>query len=430
MKTKNFRSILIVALVCHAAITLYAQEQYSLEDCKRIALENNKKIKASNYEIEASYALHKSVSANALPKLEGSVVGAYFGSPLGGSFNGMIPEQFANGAVTLSQPIYAGGKIRYGTQKAAKGIEIQQERKNMATADLLVDVEQAYWQVVQVNERIILAKRFKEMLLSLHRDLKNSFDAGLIYKNDLLRVEVTLNEAELNLTKANDGLVMAKLNLAQIIGNAGSTEFTLSDSVTGNFTELPSPGYTSSDSRPEIRLLTRAVEAEELQRKMLKAEKMPVLGVSVSGVAVSGNRVNVENGNNHMTTYYGLANLSFPIFEWGKKTNQVKEQTFKIAAQQQRLEDTKEVLDLEIQNTYLLLNQSAKKIRLSVLSVDQASENLKLANDRFQAGTIVAKDVQEAQVIWQEAYSDLIDAKVEYKINEVLYRKSIGELKE
>ena len=121
--------------------------------------------------------------------------------------------------------------------------------------------------------------------------------------------------------------------------------------------------------------------------------------------------------------------LSFPIFEWGKKANKVKEQTFKIAAQQQRLEETKELIDLEVQNAYLQLNQSAKKIRLSVLSVDQASENLKLANDRFQAGTIVAKDVQEAQVIWQEAYSNLIDAKVEYKVNEVLYRKSIGELK-
>ena len=87
------------------------------------------------------------------------------------------------------------------------------------------------------------------------------------------------------------------------------------------------------------------------------------------------------------------------------------------------------MIDLEVQNAYLQLNQSAKKIRLSVLSVDQASENLKLANDRFEAGTIVPKDVQEAQVIWQEAYSDLIDAKVEYKVNEVLYKKSIGELK-
>jgi outer membrane protein len=428
MKTTNFRIVLIAALVCHATVFAYAQEQYSLEDCKRIALENNKKIKASNNEIEASRALHRSVSATALPKLEGSIVGAHLGSPLGGALNGMIPEQFANGTVTLSQPIYAGGKIRYGKQTAAKGIEIQEERKNIVTVDLLADVEKSYWQVVQVNEKIILAKRFKEMLLVLRHDLKNSFDAGLIYKNDLLRVEVTLNEAELNLTKANDGLVMAKLNLAQVMGNSGSTEFVLSDSVTGNFTELSSLEYASADSRPEIRLLTRAVEAEELQRKILKAEQKPALGVSLSGIAVSGKRVNVENGKDHMTSYYGLASLSIPIFEWGRKANKVKEQTFKIAAQQQRLEETKELIDLEVQNAYLQLNQSAKKIELSGLSVNQASENLKLANDRFQAGTIVGKDVQEAQVIWQQAYSSLIDAKVEYKINEVLYRKSTGEL--
>ncbi len=429
MKTINFRIVLIATLVCHATVIAYAQEKYSLEDCRRIALESNNKIKASDYEIEASRALHKSVSANGLPKLDGSVIGAHLGSPLGGAFNGMIPDQFVNGSITLSQPIYTGGRIRYGKQTAAKGIEIQQERKNIATADLLADVEKAYWQVVQVTEKIVLAQRFKEMLVVLRNDLKNSFDAGLIYKNDLLRVEVTLNEAELNLTKAHDGLVMAKLNLAQIMGNAGTTDFMLSDSVTGNFMELPSLSDASADSRPEIRMLKRALEAEELQRKMLKAEQLPQLGVSLTGLAVGGQRVNLENGKNHMTSYYGLASLSFPIFEWGRKTNKVKEQTFKIAAQQQRLEDVNELINLEVQNAYLELNQAAKNVRLSVLSLEQADENLKLTNDRFKAGTIVGKDVEEAQVLWEEAYSNLIDAKIEYKINEVLYRKSIGELK-
>lgn len=430
MKTINFRIVLVAGLVCMALTRTHAQEKYSLEYCKKIALESNKKIKASDYEIEASRALHKSVSANALPKLDGSVFGVHLGSPIGGAFNGMVPDQFANGSITLSQPIYAGGKIRYGKQTAVKGIEIQEERKNITTADLLADVEKAYWQVVQVNEKIVLAKQFRSMLLVLRQDLKNAYDAGLIYKNDLLRVEVTLNEAELNLTKANDGLVMAKLNLAQVMGNANNIDFVLTDSVAGNFTELPSLEYVSADNRPEIRMLRRAIEAEELQRKILKAEQRPVLGVALSGVAATGQRINLENGKDHMTSYYGVASLTFPIFEWGKKANKVKEQSFKIAAHQQHMENTREMIDLEVQNAYLQLNQSAKRVRLSLLSVDQANENLKLANDRFKAGTIVGKDVEEAQVLWEEAYSSLIDAKIEYKINEVLYRKSIGELKE
>lgn len=427
MKHKIIGSLCIVTLMLHGVIC-FAQTQYSLEDCKKIALQNNRKIKASNYEVEAARALHKSVSANALPSLNGSVLGVHLGSPLGGAFGGMIPDQFANGSITLSQPIYAGGKIRYGKQAAEKGIEIHEEKKNIATADLLVEVERAYWQVVQVNEKIILTNRFKAMLLALHRDLSNSYNAGLIYKNDLLRVEVALNEAELNIAKANDGLIMAKLNLAQVMGNTDSTDIVVSDSVTGNFNELTSLHFTSANQRPEIRLMSRVVEAEELQKKILDADRRPTFGVGVTGMTVAGKRVNLENGKDHMNTYYGVASLSFPIFEWGKKTNKVKEQTFKVAAEQQRLEETKQLIGLEVQNAFLQLNQSAKKVKLSILSLSQADENLKLANDRFSAGTIVAKDVQEAQALWQQAYSNLIDAKVEYKINDVLYRKSIGEL--
>lgn len=427
MKSK-FTGVGCIAIVICAA-SLQAQTQYSLEDCKKMALKNNTKMKASNYEIEASRALHKSVAANALPKLEGSAVGVHLGSPLAGAFGGMVPDQFANGSLTLSQPVYAGGKIRYARQAAAKGIEIHEEKKNITTADLLLDVEKAYWQVAQLNEKVLLANKFKAMLLVLHRDLNNAFEAGLSYKNDLLRVEVALNEAKLNITKANDGLVMAKLNLAQVIGHPGLTEYHISDSVSGNFTELTTTEYISPDNRPEIRLLSRAIEAEQLQRKMLNAERLPVFGVGVTGMAVAGQRVNLENGNDHMTTYYGVASLTFPIFEWGKRTNKVREQTYRIAAQQQSLEGTRQMIDLESKNAFLQLNQSAKKVQLLELSLKQSEENLKLANDRFKAGTIVAKDVQEAQALWQEAYSNLIDAKVEYKVNYVLYRKSIGELR-
>jgi len=427
MKTKFNRGI-HMALLLLSALVSHAQTKYSLEDCKQRALENNKKIKASSYEVEASHALYKSVSANMLPKLDGSALGVHLGSPLGGAFGGLVPDQFANASVTLSQPIYAGGRIRYAKQAAAKGIDIYEEKKVIATTELLVDIEKAYWQIVQLNEKVILAKKFNAMLLELHRDLKNAHDAGLTYKNDLLRVEVALNESELNITKASDGLVMSKLNLAQIMGQPGQTDFTLSDSVTAAFTELSSYANITPESRPELRLLSKAIEAEKLQQKILNADRKPTLGVGLTGMAVTGKRVNLENGKDNMTTYYGVASLSFPIFEWGKRTNKVREQSFKIAAQQQRLEETKELMDLEVQNAFLMLNQSSKKVHLSFLSLNQASENLKLANDRFKAGTIVAKDVQEAQVIWQQAYSSLIDAKVEYKLNEVLYQKARGEL--
>ncbi|MEC5146119.1 Outer membrane protein TolC [Chitinophaga sp. 180180018-2] len=426
----NFRLILFFVATLAVYQSGAQTPVLTVEECQRMALEQNKKIKAAQYQVEAANAAVRSAAANAYPSIDGSVMGVYLGKPLGGALNGAIPEYFGAASVTASQPIYAGGKIRLGKAAAEKGVHIREDQKMLTSTEVLLNVNKAYWQVVQVKEKIVLAHKYHNMLQGLQKELKNAYDAGLTYKNDLLRVEVNLNEAALNITQAEDGLVMAKLNLAQITGMPGNTGFSVADSVSGNFSEQAAEDLsTAADKRPEIKMLKNALDAEELQRKMLKADLLPVIGVSAGGFANAGKHINISNGKDFMSSYYGLASISIPIFDWGKRANKVHEQSAKMAAQQQQLEDTRELINLEVQQSYLALNQSVKKIDKSRLSLTQAEENLKLANDRLKAGTITGKDVLEAQAIWQQAYSSIIDSKVEYKINEAAYRKAIGELK-
>lgn len=425
-----YLTFLIVGVLLILSKNSFAQsQQLSLEECHRLALTQNKKIKSAQYEIDAAKSALQNAGLNAYPSIDASLMGIYLGKPIGGALN-TIPDEMLTGSVTASQPIYAGGKIKLGKQAAGKGVEIRQEQKALAESEVLFNVDKAYWQVVQVKEKIILAETYKEMLTALQEDLKNSFDAGLIYKNDLLRVEVNLNEAKLNITKANDGLVLAKLNLAQIIGTAGNADFSLVDSATGNFKELlADSAKLIAEQRPEIRLLRKSLEIEELQKKIIKADLKPTIGVSASGLTAWGQHVNISSQKDFLASYYGIASLSIPIFDWGKNASKVKEQTFKIASQQQQLDETIELMNLEVQSAYLQLNQSVKKINLSTLSLQQADENLRLANDRYKAGTVVGKDVLEAQAIWQQAYSSLIDAKVECKINNANLRKALGSKK-
>ncbi|NLR77413.1 TolC family protein [Chitinophaga eiseniae] len=425
----NIKSIFTIAMLLAGHQALAQSPVLTIEACQRLALEQNKKIKAAQYNIEASQAALQSAEANAYPSFDGSVMGAYLGKPIGGALNGAIPQYFGSAMVTATQPIYAGGKIRTGKAAAQKGVSIQTAQKALTSAEVLLQVHKAYWQVVQVKEKTVLAQQYHRMLETLQQELKNTYDAGLIYKNDLLRVEVNLNEAALNIHQANDGLVLAKLNLAQVTGMPGNTDFNVADSVVGDFRELSEQALlNAADSRPEIRLLKNVLEAETLQQKLLKGDLLPTIGVSAAGLATGGKGVNISNGKDFMASYYGLASISIPIFDWGKKANKVKEQSLKIAARQQQLEETRELVNIEVQQCYLALNQSVKKINASRLSLAQAEENLKLANDRFKAGTITGKDVQEAQAIWQQAYSGSIDSKVEYKINEAAYKKAIGEL--
>lgn len=92
------------------------------------------------------------------------------------------------------------------------------QQKELTEANVLLDVETTYWQIINVKAKVDLANKNKDLLAKLLQDLTNSFDADLIYKNDVLQVQVQLNQAELNLIKANDGLAILKLKMAQLIG--------------------------------------------------------------------------------------------------------------------------------------------------------------------------------------------------------------------
>ncbi|MBE9462107.1 TolC family protein [Dyadobacter subterraneus] len=400
-----------------------AQQNISLAQALELARTHNKKLKSAQWDIEAAKAVREGINGADKPMIDGSVMGFYVGKPL----NSLLPEYGVSPSVIVKQSIYAGGKIKLGKQAADKGIEIYQEQKVLAESEVIFNVQKAYWQVASISEKIVLAKTFKSLLESLLKQLTNSFDAGMIYKNDILRVQVQLNEAELNLVKAKDGLVMSKLNLAQQMGMPGNTEITLADSIVGTFNILAADSYlTAAENRSEIRLLKRALEAQRIQEKLLKADFKPTVGLLASGFASIGPNMNFENGNNLLSSYLGLVSVSIPIWDWGQKASKVKEQSFKVRANQVQMEETREMISLEAQNAYLLLNQAAKRIDLSQVSVQQANENLRLNNDRFSSGTVTGQDVLEAQTLWQQANSNVIDAKVEYKISEAAYQKAIG----
>jgi outer membrane protein len=427
MKRNNFlKAITIAAAIFISQYTLAQMGKLSLEDCRRMALKENKRIKAAQLQIDAAKAAKEGAMLNSKPSIDLSATGAHLGSPL----DQLLPANLLSASVDVKQPIYQGGKIKLGQQAASKVVEVYQARAAMTESEVLLSVEKSYWQVVQAKEKINLAEKYKVNVTALRTDLKNQVDAGLTYKNDQLRSEVNLNQAELNIVKANDNFLLAKLNLAQVIGQPGNADLNITDSINGGFDPLVQQSFeNAADKRPEILMMKKMIEADKIQSKIIRADLKPTLSVSVSGINSLGKKVNFSNGKDYMASYYAAATLSVPIFDWGRNSKKVKEQNLKILASQVSLEQNKELISLEAQNAYVQLNQSVKNINLSAKSLEQADENLRLANDRFKAGTIVGKDVLEAQVIWQQAYTDIIDAKVDYKINMANYKKAIGELK-
>ncbi|WP_442845124.1 TolC family protein [Leeuwenhoekiella sp. H156] len=422
MKTLRTLYFLVLLSLGMVGGIIAQTKEYTLEECRAMALANNKKIQKATYNIDAAKAAMASTNASALPTLDGSLQGVHLGDPL----STLLPSEMVNAGLDIKQNIYSGNKMRYGKKRVAKSVELYESQKAMTEAEVLLSVETYYWQVVQATENVKVANKYRDMLKDLRQLFKNSVDAGLTYKNDLLRAEVNLNNAELSILQAKDYLKICKLSLAQVIGHPSDSEFTLVEAL--DYTYQPVVEQGSIDKRPEIAILEKSLEINEYQTKILQADRLPQVGFSLSGLAAYGDGVNFSDTTNQMYTYYGMLSVSIPIFNWGRNKNSVKEQKFKVEAARVEMEDSKELYSLEATNAQMQVNQSYQKILLSEASLQQAEENLRLANDRYSVGTITGNDVLEAQVIWEQAILALVEAKVEYRINLATYKKTTGTL--
>lgn len=402
-----------------------AQQPLTLEQCRQLAAERNHRLQAAQQNIAAAKARQAQAQAGGKPTADVSATGFYFGKPL----NSLLPEYGISPGVSISQPVYNGGKVKLGKEQAALGVAIEEEQRVLTASEVLYNTDKAYWQVVAAGEKIKLAQQYSRQLNALYTDLNNQYTAGITYKNDVLRIKVQQNENELSLMKAQDALTLARLSLAQVTGLGDSVSFIISDTITGSFSPVLTDTAWAGGAagRAELRILQHNIASGKIQENLLKADMLPSVNLGLNGITAFGKSgVNPTNNNNFMASWYSMLSINVPVFDWGKRKQKVKEQRYKIQAQEFQLKEQEELISLEVRQALLQLNQSARRVELSGASLEQAAENLRLSNDRLKAGTIIGKDVLEAQTLWQQAFSDRIDARVEYKINEAALQKALG----
>ena len=300
---KKLRITALLMLLALGTVTLNAQQVLTLDECHRYALENNKKLKMAEEEVnKANYEWYSSY-ANFLPKV--SAMGTYMhnnkslqlindgdmamldniGTLAQGQIDAyrnelmavyqndplaviswallqqdptinkivtdlmtlnvedalnQIGDQVADaltldtknvyaGVVSVQQPIFAGGKIVAYNQITKDLKQLAESRQEMQQQEVLVTVDQAYWQIVSIANKLKLAESYTETLRSLSDDMDKMLAEGVITTSDQLAVKVKLNEAETSLLKAQNGLALSKMLLCQLCGLPLDSNIVLAD---------------------------------------------------------------------------------------------------------------------------------------------------------------------------------------------------------
>lgn len=463
------RNLLIITLLA-AAMPAMGQTELTLDSCRSMALGNNKTLTAAKVQKGMAAEMRKAARTKYLPHLD--LVGGYLYTSremsilnntqksalnnIGSTLGGLIGLQDEKIAATLNklgqgvtdafrtdtrniytvsamvtQPIYMGGAITAANRIADINERMAADKEDASRQATLHSIDQTYWTVVSLRHKQELADSYLKLVRKLDDDVAKMIKEGVATRADGLKVNVKVNEAEMQMTQVDDGLALAKMLLCQLCGMPADSHITLADENNealqlSDYT-LPADTAEAITTRPEMRLLQDAVDISKQTQKLVRAAYLPQ--VMLTGGYLMSNP-NCFDG--YTRKFAGMWNVGVlvrvPVWNWFEGVYKVRAAKAATTIARLEMDDTREKIGLQVSQSNFKLGEARKKLMMAQKNVEKAEENMRCANIGFREGVLGATEVMEAQTAWMQARSQKIDAEVDVKISENDLKKALGRL--
>lgn len=455
------RTILLLTFVVTVSC-MHAQRMLTLEECRNLAIQNNKELQISGEKIKMADNEKKAAFTKYFPQL--SANGAYMwnqkdinlldmgalssslSSSLGGlaqlpmiqhlmsGVNDMQHLDVQNiwvGNVSLVQPVFMGGKIVNYNQITKFAKQLAESMNNLQLQDLIYKTDETYWQVISLVNKKKLADAYVDLLRKMDSDVTAMIYEGVATEADGLSVKVKLNEAEMAQTKVENGLALTRMLLAQICGLSLEEDLSLADEKLDNFpvetTQASADLNEAFMNRNELRSLDLATKIYKRKERIALAEMLPNVALAANYFVTNPN---VFNG--FKNDFAGMFNVGVmvkvPLSGWWEGTYRRNSAKAETRIKTLEWQDAREKIELQVNQSVYKVNEAGKKLIASSRNMENAEENLRRANFGFEEGVIPALNLMEAQTAWVSARSSLIDAQIEVKLTEVYLSKVLGKL--
>ena len=437
MKIKNLYMAIGAVLLTVTAVRAQQLLPLSLSECRERALAHSEELQQADNRLEQARLDRRIASTASLPKIEGSATGAYVAPDIDMMGMELRMRGTYMAGLTLTQPIYTGGKISAARRMARIGEEVADEQRRMTRMEVLVEADNAYWTLVAVEGKVRMLESYVAQMDTLYSQTAAAVETGMAIENDRLRVESKRSEICYQLQKALNGADLCRMSLCRVIG-AGSDVMPV---PTDTLFQMSAPGEMTTDleARPELRMLERQVAVGEQQIRDARSAMLPTAGLSLGYTYYGNIKLNsmVDAGGGNYVPYtqefrdgLGLAMVAVkvPIFHWGESRKKVRKARFELQNAQLDLQKNTRLMTLEAEQSVRNVEDGYRLIQTAELALQQAEENLRVMRNRYKAQMAPLTDLLDAQSQWQQAASNRIEAQTQYRIYETEYLRATGRL--
>ena len=422
MKYKTIIAVSFTLLSCVFTAQLQAQaKMLTLKEAIDLSLKNSKQLKVNAAKILEATASVQEANERRLPDASASATYLYLpvqptidlktASDTGGGGRSPKVNQAMLGMLSASLPLYTGGKLKYGIESAKyleQAVKLDNDHdSNLVTMNIInacINLYKAYQAIELVDSNL---KQSQQRV----KDLSNLERNGLIARNDLLKAELQSSNIELSLADAESNYKLASVNMNIMMGLPEQTDL-IPDK---NGLALPKSIQTLEEyevaalqNRKDIAALSFRKKAATTGIDLARADYYPSIALTGGYVAADipkfltvTNAVNIGVG-----VKYDIASL------WKTKTKiqEAKLRVQEISANQEMLNDN---IRLDINRAYQSYLVGQKKIQVYQKAVEQANENYRITNNKFNNSLATLTEVLDADVAVLQTNLSVTNAKAD-----------------
>ena len=417
---KKMRAVLAALAACgilSAGTALAAPVELTLEDSVNLALENNPQVKIAMLDEMKAEASLDEAEAN-----RGFTLG-YVHNAGRSKMEGFTAENSFSNGLTLSLPLYTGGRLENAIDAAEIALESAKLGVNDTRQQLRMDTTNSYYSILQAQNQVTIYQQTVESLEEHLRNVKAQYHVGTVAKSDVLRSEVELADAQQGLIKAENARDLSVSNFNNVVGLPLDTDVRVTEELGYEKYDLVLADCIAYalEHRADGKQAQLAIDAAEEYKSIAKSGYRP----SITASASNGWSDSDFPGTEDESWQIG-AKLSWNIFDMGATKAQVRQADADLLTAKELARQKLDAIQLEVRMAYLDVHEAEKRIHTSQVSVDKAEEDLKIAHVRYRAGVGTNLDVMDAQVALTTAKMNYVQSLYDYNTSKAELDSAMG----
>jgi outer membrane protein TolC len=298
--------------------------------------------------------------------------------------------------------------------------------------DLVRDARLAYYGWIRAQANELISQQALDQASGHYADSKNSFDAGLVSKADVLRFDTEVKGAQARLERAKHGVELAIIRLGVLMGDRPGQRYEAGEDIFAPAPELdhlPRPDAAYSEAlakRPELKALERAESALREQAKIARAANYPRLDGQANAIYANPNPRYFPQNDEFRGTWDAGITLSWTptdIASAQAETSVLEARALEVAANRRAF---LEGLRLDVNQVLRLAAEARFEIGVAREAVASAEESYRVRRELFRAGRATTVEVTDAETVLTRARSALVDAHVAGRVALAELRHSLG----